>query len=274
VKWLKFDDQACEAEFSHPLGGVLVVGWDMARAKQAQLTTAMWSKYPRQMLKARVISDGVRATYPAALSGCYTPEEVADFDKGDTTQDVQTLVASSAPVQVVEGVQIPEVVPTEDKAGNVSPAPATETVKKAAGKLKATTKPVQQVPKPTEADLAAKAKVIEVLGGSDVTPRKEATLADPIPTAPAPVTPAPVVEAPAPEVVPEDPVDNTPLLEDDKKPAILMTFARFKLVQADLEYFLAKTMDKWTMQDRKTLLERFAILQKKPDAALNMKVPV
>lgn len=53
----------------------------MARAKTAQLGgKGNWAKYPRQMLRARVISEGIRATFPACCVGVYTPEEVADFD--------------------------------------------------------------------------------------------------------------------------------------------------------------------------------------------------
>ena len=40
----------------------------------------MWTKYPRQMLRARVISEGIRATNPAVATGMYTPEEVQDME--------------------------------------------------------------------------------------------------------------------------------------------------------------------------------------------------
>ena len=39
-----------------------------------------WKQYPRQMLRSRVISEGVRTMYPGVADGIYTPEEVQDFD--------------------------------------------------------------------------------------------------------------------------------------------------------------------------------------------------
>lgn len=52
-----------------------------------------------QMLSARVVSDGVRAVFPAACEGSYTPEEVADYSgQGDDDQvvDAEFEVASPA----------------------------------------------------------------------------------------------------------------------------------------------------------------------------------
>ncbi len=81
VEWLSHTDTKVEATFSHPAGGTLTIGWDMERAKKAGLGGKdMWTKYPRQMLRARVISEGIRATNPAVATGMYTPEEVQDME--------------------------------------------------------------------------------------------------------------------------------------------------------------------------------------------------
>jgi len=81
VEWHTHTDAEVEATFSHPQGGTLKIKWDMARAKAAELGGKdMWKKYPRQMLRARVISEGIRATNPAVAVGLYTPEEVEDFE--------------------------------------------------------------------------------------------------------------------------------------------------------------------------------------------------
>jgi hypothetical protein len=81
VEWGVHTDTEVEATFSHPQGGTLKIKWDMARAKAAELGgKGMWLKYPRQMLRARVISEGVRATNPAVSIGIYTPEEAEDFE--------------------------------------------------------------------------------------------------------------------------------------------------------------------------------------------------
>jgi hypothetical protein len=80
IQWTELSDTRCAAIFSHPQCSPVEIDWDMARAKQAQIKNHMWAKYPRNMLKARVISDGVRTSFPACLGGMYTPEEVSDFE--------------------------------------------------------------------------------------------------------------------------------------------------------------------------------------------------
>lgn len=80
VQWVERTDQKVSAKFSHPQGGEVPICWTIEDAKRAGLTNNdNWRKYPRQMLSARVISEGVRATYPSVVSGLYTPEEVQDF---------------------------------------------------------------------------------------------------------------------------------------------------------------------------------------------------
>lgn len=89
VEWIALTDEKVEAAFSHPQGGRAVIGWDLNRAKQAQLgSNGMWSKYPRQMLRARVISEGIRTVFPGVIVGSYTEEEVCDFS--GTTIDVRS----------------------------------------------------------------------------------------------------------------------------------------------------------------------------------------
>jgi hypothetical protein len=78
VEWLTRNDNECTAIFSHEQGGSVTVDWTIGRAKAAMLTTDMWKKYPRQMLTARVISEGVRTVLPGVVAGIYTPEELED----------------------------------------------------------------------------------------------------------------------------------------------------------------------------------------------------
>ena len=81
VEWHTHTNEKVSATFIHPQGGSLTVDWDMQRAKEAGLTGKdNYKKFPRQMLRARVISEGVRAVYPGVLQGMYTPEEVGEFD--------------------------------------------------------------------------------------------------------------------------------------------------------------------------------------------------
>jgi hypothetical protein len=57
----------------------------------------MYKKYPRQMLRSRCVSEGVRTVYPAATSGMYVPEEVQDFDEPRPIKDVTPRQRSTSP---------------------------------------------------------------------------------------------------------------------------------------------------------------------------------
>ena len=89
VEWHQRDDQAAIATFTHPLAvKPMKIEWTLERAKTAGLTDkngGMYTKYRRQMLSARCISEGCRATAPQATSGFYTPEEVRQFEADDPT---------------------------------------------------------------------------------------------------------------------------------------------------------------------------------------------
>lgn len=82
IKYLKRTDNECTIEFSHEQAGELTITWDLERVKQAglNLNKQNWKQYPRQMLAARCIAEGVRALYPACLDGLYLVEEVQDFE--------------------------------------------------------------------------------------------------------------------------------------------------------------------------------------------------
>lgn len=81
IEWHALTDTAAAATFSHPQGGAVRIDWDMERAKTAGLLGKdNWRKFPRAMLRSRVVSEGIRTVFPLATSGMYVPEEVQDFD--------------------------------------------------------------------------------------------------------------------------------------------------------------------------------------------------
>jgi len=83
VEWHELSDAVADATFSHPHGGEVRIHWDMERARKAGLLGRkgdMWGKYPRQMLRSRVVSEGIRTVGPMATSGLYVPEEVGDYE--------------------------------------------------------------------------------------------------------------------------------------------------------------------------------------------------
>lgn len=98
VKWLSMTDQRVAGEFSHPQGGSVEIEWTLDMAKRAGLTkNPTWTQYPRAMLRARCVSEGIRTVYPGVVVGTYTPEEV---------EDEPARFASSAPAatEMVEEV--------------------------------------------------------------------------------------------------------------------------------------------------------------------------
>ena len=115
VEWHEYTDTVVSGTFTHPAGGSLKVDWDMDRAKAAGLGGKdNWKKYPRQMLRARAVSDGVRGVYPAVLQGFYTPEEVQDFAPAAFT---------AAPALPVAPKAAPKKVKTPDPAPVVEAEP-------------------------------------------------------------------------------------------------------------------------------------------------------
>ena len=83
VKWHALNDTEADATFSHPAGGSVRINWNMERATKAGLTSKEnYRKFPRQMLRSRTVSEGVRTVYPLATSGMYVPEEVSDIPPG------------------------------------------------------------------------------------------------------------------------------------------------------------------------------------------------
>ena len=83
VEWHELSDGVADATFSHPHGGEVRIQWDMDRARRAGLLGRkgdMWAKYPRQMLRSRCVSEGIRTVGPMATSGLYVPEEVGDYE--------------------------------------------------------------------------------------------------------------------------------------------------------------------------------------------------
>ena len=80
VRWGEYTDQRVVGTFSHPQGGSVEVAWTVDMATAAGLTkNPTWRSYPRQMLRARCISEGIRTVFPGVVVGTYTPEEAEDM---------------------------------------------------------------------------------------------------------------------------------------------------------------------------------------------------
>ena len=80
VRWGEYTDQRVVGTFSHPQGGSVEVAWTVDMATAAGLTkNPTWRSYPRQMLRARCVSEGIRTVFPGVVVGTYTPEEAEDM---------------------------------------------------------------------------------------------------------------------------------------------------------------------------------------------------
>lgn len=95
VRWIKSTDEECSASFLHPIHApdpgfaihvTLAALIESGVAKGYNKDKGGWEvkkvyrQHPAAMLRARVISQGVRAVLPGVVAGIYTPEEVEDFD--------------------------------------------------------------------------------------------------------------------------------------------------------------------------------------------------
>ena len=108
VEWKVYTDAEVSGVFSHPAGGSLEVTWTLAQAKSIGIATKdNWKNYPRAMLRARCLSEGIRAVYPGCVVGVYTPEEVQDFQPRKTvdmgTAERVDEVTEIAEVEVEDG---------------------------------------------------------------------------------------------------------------------------------------------------------------------------
>jgi hypothetical protein len=131
IEYKKSNDKICIVELSHPQGGSITIEWSMERAKKCGLDQKdTWKKYPEQMLRARAVSEGVRALFPACLNGFYTTEEIQDFPKEEKAQfDNNTPPTNPAPkAQDAEVVpEAPACKPQPDytvNIGGTAPKPA------------------------------------------------------------------------------------------------------------------------------------------------------
>lgn len=85
VKWTALTDEKCSAIFTHPQSGSFELEWTIKMAQNAGLANnPTWKKFPRSMLRSRVISEGIRTSFPGIVCGTYTPEEVQDMPQIET----------------------------------------------------------------------------------------------------------------------------------------------------------------------------------------------
>lgn len=87
VEWVKLDEKEAEGQFSHPKGASIKIKWTIEMATKAGLVKAdsAWMKYPRAMLRNRVASEAIKASYPQVLAGTFHEDEVMEIKEKDIT---------------------------------------------------------------------------------------------------------------------------------------------------------------------------------------------
>ena len=108
VDWKEYTNDKVTGVFSHPQGGSLEVSWSLAQAKAIGIANKdNWKNYPRAMLRARVVSEGIRSVYPGCVVGVYTPEEVQDFTPSSPAPAKDMGMAER--VEDVPATEIPDI---------------------------------------------------------------------------------------------------------------------------------------------------------------------
>ena len=117
VNWKDYTDEKVTGVFSHPSGGSLEVSWSLAQAKSIGIANKdNWKNYPRAMLRARCVSEGIRSVYPGCVVGVYTPEEIQDFKQSKPIDmGFAQRVEDTQPVEVVEDGAFKLYVPNLDE---------------------------------------------------------------------------------------------------------------------------------------------------------------
>lgn len=98
VEWSEYTNERVVGTFSHPKGGSVVVEWTVEMGRKAGLLgNQTWSKYPRQMLRSRCISEGIRTVFPGVVVGSYSEEEGEDMAPRPAARDMGAVEEVAPP---------------------------------------------------------------------------------------------------------------------------------------------------------------------------------
>jgi hypothetical protein len=124
VKWLCFDAQKAEAEFTID-GNTITISYtieDAQKARHGQWNGKAfnpgtnWAKSPDAMLRARLVSKAVRMLAPEAISGTYTPEEIEDFHNPAPAAEKPLFKSAAAPAPVEVQATVVETEPDTEES--------------------------------------------------------------------------------------------------------------------------------------------------------------
>ena len=135
VEWHRSDDEVADASFVHPtyhpkpfrvsfslaklVESEIAMAWD--RQKNQWVLKANYRKSPAAMLRARVVTAGIRAVHPGVQHGIYAPEELDSLVEANPNP-VEATVVSANIVPTAAPASAPTPTPTRGKATPVQPA--------------------------------------------------------------------------------------------------------------------------------------------------------
>lgn len=99
VKWHEYSNKMADATFSHPVGGQLRISLSFEEVMESGICMGKsgvkdnWKKFPRAMLRARLVCEGVRTIWPDVFCGFYAAEE---FDRV-VEKDITPIPAKEVP---------------------------------------------------------------------------------------------------------------------------------------------------------------------------------
>jgi len=98
VEWREYTDTRVVGTFSHPRGGSVTIEWTVEMGRKAGLLgNQTWAKYPRQMLRSRCISEGIRTVFPGVVVGTYSEEEGQDMAPQTVVRDMGAVEEVAPP---------------------------------------------------------------------------------------------------------------------------------------------------------------------------------
>ena len=130
VQWVETTAEICRAKFTHPefAPDGVEVAVTMKELNDGGVTQgkdgvkSVYRKFPRQMLRARVISEAIRMIMPQIVAGVYTPEEVGDVHVIDSAPLMPMLSIADTPPPAPPTEQDQRIALADALAGKISEA--------------------------------------------------------------------------------------------------------------------------------------------------------
>ena len=126
IRQVEWTDTVCIMEMARtdePSDVVHRFTYSMEMANRQGLTrNRNWQQMPLQMLRARCLTMGLRATYPDAVAGIYSADEIAD--NMDISDEERTQISAEALGEEVRFTRKPQRAPAPKPSAPPQPAPA------------------------------------------------------------------------------------------------------------------------------------------------------